>query len=156
MKRVLVASALGMSLLLTTARLASAASCATADPTGSMTLAAREAANSTCSCATATNHGQYVKCVAGVAKSRVTAGTLPKSCKGAVVKCAAHSTCGKTGFVTCCTTAGCKPKKSAAACTAKGGTVGTCKSCCDACPAPGSGPSCSPSGAFLDETVTGF
>jgi hypothetical protein len=33
-------------------------------------VAAREAAATTCSCASFTNHGQYVKCVKGVANER--------------------------------------------------------------------------------------
>jgi len=125
------------------------ANCAKDDPTGSKVLAARQQASSTCPCATATNHGAYVKCVAGVADtlSRGKNPSLPKSCKGAVKKCAAHSTCGKPGTVTCCLTTAngpkCKVKKDAAHCTAKQGSIGTCTSCCDACPAPGSGPSCS-------------
>jgi hypothetical protein len=116
--------------------------------------AARQDVEDTCDCAGSTNHGQFVKCAAGVANTRAGANQLPKNCKGAVKKCAAKSTCGKPGFVTCCVTKNsttkCKLKKSEAACTAKGGTAGTCSSCCDACPAPGTGPSCSPSGAFLD------
>ena len=139
--------ALGASMLLASAPVAFA-NCAKDDPTGSKVLAARQQASSTCSCATATNHGTYVQCVAGVADmlSSGTNPSLPKSCKGAVKKCAAHSTCGKPGTVTCCLTTAkgpkCKVKKDAAHCTAKQGTVGTCTSCCDACPAPGSGPSC--------------
>ena len=162
MKRALLTSALTVSLLLTATGLASA-NCATDDPTGSKVLAARESANATCDCATATNHGAYVKCVAGVAKmlSSGTSPSLPTSCKGAVKKCAAHSTCGKPGAVTCCLTTAkgpkCKIKKDATTCTAKSGTPGTtCTSCCDACPAPGSGPSCSPSGAFLDLPASDF
>src|SRR5438093_4845559 len=141
--RSLTLAALGASLLLASAPVAFA-DCAKDDPTGSKVLAARQQASSTCLCATATSHGAYVKCVVGVAKT-LSSGTnpsLPKSCKGAVKKCAAHSTCGKS-TVTCCLTSGCKSKKDAAHCTAKHGTVGTCTSCCDACPAPGSGPSCS-------------
>jgi hypothetical protein len=118
---------------------------------------ARAAAEATCNCATAPNHGTYVKCVAGVANELAAAEQLPKNCKGAVKKCAAKSVCGKPGFVTCCITKNgetkCKIKKDEARCTAKGGVVSTgCTSCCDACPAPGSGPSCgggSPSGAFV-------
>jgi hypothetical protein len=83
--------------------------------------------------------------------------TLPKNCKGAVVRCAAKSTCGKPdGFVTCCriTAAGktkcslksdaslCKPPKNGSSC------VGTDSSCCDACPTGVCGGS--PSGAFLE------
>jgi len=146
--RSLTLAALGASLLLASAPVAFA-NCAKDDPTGSKVLAARQQASSTCPCATATKHGAYVKCVAGVADT-LSSGTnpsLPKSCKGAVKKCAAHSTCGKSGTVTCCLTTAkgpkCKVKKDAAHCTAKQGTTGTCRSCCDACPAPGSGPSCS-------------
>ncbi len=144
--RSLTLAALGASILLASAPVA-LANCAKDDPTGSKLLAARQQANSTCPCAT-TTHGAYVKCVAGVAKmlSSGTSPSLPKSCKGAVKKCAAHSTCGKPGTVTCCITTAkgtkCKIMKDAAHCTAKHGTAGTCTSCCDACPA-GSGPSCS-------------
>ena len=103
-------------------------------------------------CATASNHGQYVKCISHQASADA---TLPRSCHGAVVKCAAKSTCGKLGFVTCCRTnsAGvtkCATKSSTAACTPpKNGTscVGKHPSCCDACTASGCS---SPSGAFLD------
>jgi hypothetical protein len=145
--RSLILAALGASMLLASAPVA-LANCAKDDPTGSKRLAARQQANSTCPCAT-TTHGAYVKCVAGVA-SMLSSGTnpsLPKSCKGAVKKCAAHSTCGKPGTpVTCCITTAkgtaCKIMKDAAHCTAKHGTAGTCTSCCDACGA-GSGPSCS-------------
>jgi len=133
------------------------------DPTDAgKVLAAREAAATTCPCSSFTNHGLYVKCVKGVAADQTNPPTsLPVQCKSAVTKCAAHSVCGKPGFVTCCITTPkgtkCKSKKDEAHCTAKGGTVtGSattgCSSCCDACPAPGTGPSCvsSPSGAFLN------
>jgi hypothetical protein len=94
-----------------------------------------------CPCGGFANHGQYVKCAAGVAKLLADAGTLPKSCKGSVVSCAARSTCGKPGFVTCCRTdklgrTRCSIKKGADKCTApKGGTacVSLLSSCCDAC-----------------------
>ena len=123
-------------------------------------IAARATAESMCHCATATNHGQYVSCVAGVANSLSsgTNPTLPKNCKGAVKKCAAHSACGMTGAVTCCFTSTmgpkCKISKSATACSGKGGTPAidpSNPSCCsnthplgeNACMA-------SPSGAFLN------
>ena len=102
---------------------------------------------STCNCATSTNHGDYVKCVKGVANDRASQNPplLPKNCKGQVVKCAAKSVCGKGGFVTCCITkpsgTKCKTKKDAMHCTDKEGIVGHCASCCDACPAPGT-PGC--------------
>ncbi len=109
---------------------------------------ARAAADQACTslgtgCSTAKTHGQYVSCVAHQAKAAVKAGTLPKQCKGAVVKCAARSTCGKPGFATCCRTMkngktacaitprACTPPKHGAAC------VGSAPSCCDACTAGG-------------------
>src|SRR5262245_12438090 len=63
---------------------------------------ARAAAEEACDCATATNHGEYVSCVADVAQDRVEAELLPANCKGEVTRCAARSTCGKPDFVTCC------------------------------------------------------
>jgi hypothetical protein len=111
-----------------------------------------------CPCGGFTNHGQYVKCARGVANDRADANLLPKSCKGSVVSCAAHSTCSKPGFVTCCRTDAkgktkCSTKNGAAHCTApRNGSacVGTQSSCCDACTA--SGCAGSPSGAFIDGT----
>jgi len=121
-------------------------------------IAARSAAASTCNCATATNHGQYVKCVAGVAKSRVTAMQLPKNCTGAVKRCAAHSSCGKPGFVTCCITKNgntkCKVVKDTATCSLKGGTptVDPMNTSCCSNTHPLTENACmaSPSGAFLN------
>ena len=108
--------------------------------------ATRAAADQACTsmamgCSTAKSHGEYVSCVAHQAKAAVKAGTLPKQCKGTVVKCVAKSTCGKPGFVTCCRTtkkgnpacaitphaARCRAPKHGAAC------VGSVPSCCDAC-----------------------
>jgi hypothetical protein len=88
-------------------------------------------------------------------------GQVPVNCKGKVVRCAARSTCGKEGFVTCqipvpgtcdtvahtclndptkacftdaeCTTFKCKVKSATELCTAAGGTVGTSSTCCAAC-----------------------
>jgi hypothetical protein len=148
---------LTLSLLLAPASVGWAARCGSNPGDAAAVAAARQEVEDTCDCAGSTNHGQYVKCAAGVANARASADPplLPKTCKGAVKRCAAKSTCGKPGFVTCCVTKNnvskCKLKKDAAACTAKGGVTSGCTSCCDACPAPGSGPSCSsPSGAFLD------
>ena len=161
--RLIVGGLLGLSLIVGTARVGWA-NCDADDPTGSKVAAARAQVANDCPCdhndPPATNHGQYVKCAAGVANDRSALAEndpnfLPHSCKGAVKKCAAHSTCGKPGFVTCCITNAkgvtkCKTKKDAMHCTDKGGIVGTCASCCDACPAPGV-PGCqSPSGAFLN------
>lgn len=94
-----------------------------------------------CPCDGFANHGQYVKCARGVANMLADLGTLPNNCKGSVVSCAARSTCGKPGFVTCCTTdrrgkTRCSIKKGADKCKApKGGSacVGLLSSCCDAC-----------------------
>src|SRR2546426_1681077 len=108
--------------------------------------ATRAAADQACTskgmgCSTAKSHGEYVSCVAHQAKAAVKAGTLPKQCKGTVVKCAAKSTCGKPGFVTCCRTTkqgnpACAITPRAARCTApKRGAacVGSVPSCCDVC-----------------------
>jgi len=115
--------------------------------------AARAAVQSSCTCdhtdPPTTNHGQYVSCVAGVAQTQTTDPTnpLPNNCKGYVKKCAARSTCGKgSTAVTCCVpksdgSVKCKTKSSPDHC-APPAVVGTCASCCDACPAPGSGPTC--------------
>jgi len=115
------------------------------------------------SCDAADNHGRYVSCVARVVKTLVANGTVPVSCKGKVVSCAARSTCGKPGFVRClfptdtcvvdaatglgtcaatptlaCITdldcgAKCKTKSSGDRCTLGGGTVGGTGTCCAAC-----------------------
>jgi hypothetical protein len=113
---------------------------------------------STCVCDAATNHGRYVSCVAHAVKAAVANG-LPTNCKGTVTRCAARSSCGKPGFVTCCfaspgtcdvttglcqdgttvcTTATqcpavtkCRTKSNAGQCTAAGGSPGS-GSCCDA------------------------
>ena len=103
--------------------------------------AARAAAEAQCNCALAANHGDYVSCVSDAAKALVDASALPKECKGRVTSCAAHSTCGKPGAVTCCKTdrrgkTKCSIKKSADKCRApRGGsaTAGGPGSCCDGC-----------------------
>ena len=142
--RFIVGGLLGLSLLVGAARVGHA-NCASDDPTGARVAAARQQVRTDCPCdhsnPPTTNHGQYVKCAAGVAATRAALDSsdpnfLPKTCKGAVKKCAAHSTCGKPGFVTCClggATSRCKVKRDEAHCTAKGGTPGICDSCCDAC-----------------------
>ena|SRR5437867_4880832 len=79
--------------------------------------AAQTAISQQCpSCAEATNHGRYVSCVAHVVKQNVSPG-----CRGKAIRCAARSTCGKPGFVTC------------ERCTDAGGRVGASSSCCPAC-----------------------
>jgi hypothetical protein len=94
-----------------------------------------------CDCATAANHGQYVRCAGGVVKGMVASDDLPGNCKGAMVRVFAKSTCGKKDAATCCAPRGCKVKK-AAACERLGGTPGSTPFCHDACG--------SPSGAFVD------
>ena len=127
----------------------------TTDPDKSDIANARATVAANCDCTGATSHGAYVSCAAQQANTVL----VNKSCAGAVKKCASHSICGKpAGAVTCCitTTKGtkCKSKKDAAHCTAKQGTVGNCTSCCDACPAPGSGPSCSTTATTTSTTTT--
>ena len=127
------------------------ASCADDDPDGSLVAAARMTAEANCAaegagCANAPSHGKYVSCIAHQTKALSSGDTpsLPKSCKGAVKKCAARSACGKQakGFATCCVTnaageVSCKTGRSASC----SGVVGTCGSCCDAC-GGGTGPTC--------------
>src|SRR5262249_12543640 len=107
------------------------------------------------------NHGRYVSCVAHATNTLRQAGCLDKTAKTSIKKCAARSTCGKPGFVTCCTSvpgecnenvcsgtnppvscmtsddcpprSHCSIKQDAEACTAVAGTAGTSVSCCDAC-----------------------
>ena len=125
------------------------------DPVAAETVRAQIA--SECVCTAATNHGQYVSCVAHAVRRAVLNG-LPVNCKGQVTRCAARSTFGKkTVFVTCCfasagtCTSGlcqdgvtpctlatqcpavtrCTTKSSADSCTAAGGSPGS-GSCCDA------------------------
>ncbi len=51
-------------------------------------------------CATnATNHGQFVSCVAHAIKSATP--PVPKQCRGKVMRCAGDSTFGKANFETC-------------------------------------------------------
>src|SRR5438128_1227817 len=106
-------------------------------------------ADAQCDCASTPDHDTYVNCVDEVAAAAVQNGALRPPCAGAVTSCAAQSTCGKPGFVTCCRTAAdggtrCSIKRSADACKPPpGGTacVGSVPSCCDACSAGGCGPS---------------
>jgi hypothetical protein len=91
---------------------------------------------SDCDCAALT-HGAYVSCALHVARERARAGTLPRQCTGTVARCAARSTCGRPGSVTCCGEnqhgATCRIAPSASSCRAHGGTPGECASCCDTC-----------------------
>ena len=123
--------------------------------------AVQNAINTECSCAGAGNHGQYVRCVVHVVKRLSDSGAVPTECRGKITRCAARSTCGKAGFVTCqltrpgtcnlatgtcmenpatvcttdaaCATSRCKTSSSAERCTAAGGVVGTSTTCCATC-----------------------
>jgi hypothetical protein len=63
--------------------------------------AAREAISQQCPCETATRHGRYVSCVAHVLRDLARSGAVPRECTGRIVRCAARSTCGRAGVVTC-------------------------------------------------------
>jgi hypothetical protein len=54
-----------------------------------------------CPCSVARNHGQYVKCVGRIIRQLTSEHPEFKTCRGKLVRCAARSTCGKEGFVTC-------------------------------------------------------
>jgi hypothetical protein len=123
--------------------------------------ATQAAINAECSCAGAGNHGQFVSCVVHVVKRLSDSGAVPDECRGKVARCAARSTCGKPGFVTCqltrpgtcdlatatcvgnpsvacttdvaCATTRCKTSSSAERCTAAGGVVGAATTCCATC-----------------------
>lgn len=63
--------------------------------------AVQAAIDQACPCDQASNHGRHVSCVAHVVKRLSRDGTIPTNCKGKVMRCAARSTCGKSGTVTC-------------------------------------------------------
>jgi hypothetical protein len=119
-----------------------------------------------CPCASASNHGQYVRCVAHEAKALAAGGMIGRNCRGRVVRLAAHSVCGRGESVVClvptstCTANVCANDpnspcmenadcgtqcsvKKAADCTAASGVASQAPNCASA--------GCfSPSGAFLD------
>ena len=117
-------------------------------------IAAAQAAAATCDCAAAENHGQHVSCVAHAVKEAALANP---SCGAAAKKCAARSTCGKPGFVTCCRISA-RGKTEVLDQVERGqvqgpegraGMRGHHASCCNACTE--SGCAASPSGAFLGD-----
>src|SRR5437773_2432661 len=128
---------------------AESGSCGNRPGDADQVAAVRAMADAQCDCASTPDHDTYVNCVDEVAAAAVQNGALRPPCAGAVTSCAAQSTCGKPGFVTCCRTAAdggtrCSIKRSADACKPPpGGTacVGSVPSCCDACSAGGCGPS---------------
>jgi hypothetical protein len=115
-----------------------------------------------CPCDGQTNHGRYVSCVAHVVKRLSDEGQIPINCRGKIRRCAARSTCGKAGFVTCrvpvdscdlgtgtctgnpaqaCATdldcgSRCSVKRTAELCQALGGVPGASGSCCSNCVTP--------------------
>jgi hypothetical protein len=111
-------------------------------PTKAECTAARctitQAVADTCPCDAAVSHRSHVKCVSRAVKDLLVAHALPTACKGAIVRCAARSTCGKPGATTCRITASgeterCRVRTSAARCEARGGTLGA-GTCCASCP----------------------
>src|SRR5439155_1393843 len=128
---------------------AESGSCGNRPGDADQVAAVRAMADAQCDCASTPDHDTYVNCVDEVAAAAVQNGALRPACAGMVTSCAAQSTCGKPGFVTCCRTAAdgdtrCSIKHSADACKPPpGGTacVGSVPSCCDACSAGGCGPS---------------
>jgi len=109
-------------------------------------------------CTSAPSHGRYVACVAKQTTLAAQEGRLAVQCKAAVKRCAAHSTCGRAGFVTCCRTGPtglprCKTASSARRCVDAGGQVGGCPSCCDAC-TPGGCPTTTTTSVPVGTTMT--
>jgi hypothetical protein len=123
------------------------------DPSGvdaAAIAAARAEIAAECDCAGAATHGAYTSCAAGIVATRIGTGMLNRKCGGQVKRCAARSTCGKPGAVTCCKTnrkgkTTCSVKRDATQCKPPGGgtaTVGSAGSCCDACGPGGGDPVC--------------
>jgi len=137
-----VASALALSLVTLSAAPVFARCDPAAEPDRSDIANTRAAVLANCDCAGAANHGTFVRC----AIEQIDAVLVNPQCRRKAKECAARSTCGRPGAVTCCKEkAGkvkCRITRNAEACEAKGGTTGSCSSCCDACPDPGAGPSC--------------
>ncbi len=127
---------LAVALLVATARSGMAA-CG-ASPGDAQALAdARAQVEADCDCTGSPSHGAYVRCATQIARERASADLLPARCKGAVIRCAVRSTCGRPGLVACCVTrpggTKCKRTEGAASCAAQGGAPSPCPSCCDAC-----------------------
>ena len=121
-------------LLLSVASIASAKCDPANNPDDATSIAnARAAADAACDCSTATNHGAYVSCAAAAINSTLDGSDAQhsRSCRGTTKKCYAHSTCGKTDFVSCC-------KQSA-----KGTIKASIKSDSTHCMAPNGGAACS-------------
>src|SRR5207249_6993685 len=73
------------------------------DPGDAAAVASTRAAVETdCDCASASSHGAYLRCVVQKVRTAVSSRELRRDCKGSVIRCAARSTCGRPGAVTCC------------------------------------------------------
>lgn len=129
---------------------AAAAATARAACTDPVAVAATRAeVEASCPCATAPDRAAYLRCAKAAIEAAVDQGRLPRSCRGAVTRCAAKSTCGRgPAWVTCCRTKAngrtkCMVKSNATKCRAPAGG-GSCTtgyaSCCDACGAGGCAP----------------
>jgi hypothetical protein len=142
--RILLRGLLGGVLLLGSARVVWAKCDPATNPDDAASVAnARTAADSACVCGSFTDHGAYVSCAAGAINTALDGSDAQhnRSCRGTAKKCYAHSTCGKSGFVTCYKTtakgkSSCAVKSDCTHCIApSGGTAccGTNSSCCDNC-----------------------
>ncbi len=135
--RSVVAGLLTASFLLMSVHVGFAKCDPSTDPDKTDVANARAAVDANCNCAAAASHGAYVSCAAQQADAVL----ANRSCRGRVKRCAAKSTCGKSGFTTCCRTSSkgktsCFIKASTIGCAApKGGSActGNLPSCCDAC-----------------------
>jgi hypothetical protein len=129
-------------------------------PDGACALDVGAALEQCCPCDNARfrNHGQFVKCRVHAVNALRRAGCLDRDARRSLKRCAARSTCGRPGFVTCCVEREgiceggvclddpnntqcesseicpprpkCRIKRDAATCRARSGVAGT-GSCCD-------------------------
>ena len=95
-----------------------------------------------------TTHATYVRCAAHIANDRVAVEQLRPQCRKALKRCAARSTCGRPGAITCCRTDArgrtrCTIKRDQSAChSSPGGAACTGPlPCCPACAESGCAPS---------------
>src|SRR5262249_53512755 len=66
--------------------------------------AVRAQIDGVCDCAGAPSHRAYLRCATGVIRRAIKARALPAACRDTLKRCAARSTCGRSGFVACCRT----------------------------------------------------
>ena len=74
------------------------------DPNGACAPDVGAALEQCCPCDNARfrSHGQFVKCRVHAVNALRRAGCLDRDARRSLKRCAARSTCGKPGFVTCC------------------------------------------------------